>query len=177
MNISGWILTLFLTLTTIYHLGSKPILCQCSMAQLDIFNPSLHRCKNGKRYVSTSLTDLEPLGPCNDSFVDYLRVLFACINRGPCLDYSFALAVALLVSCLPFCTDTQTRILLHSLLNCIKMENGALGMTATLHPLLLLVIVVGIFTFNWNLNNGDGLWGPIIRYRRRNMGNGRFTAK
>ena len=176
MNISGWIMTLILLALTIYRvMVFDHTKCQYGI-ELPPFNSDIHRCSNGMRYHKETLADLPEtvLGPCFFSPMQHVYTFSRHMTDAHCTSYLFEIISVFLIFILPFLVDTQTRILFHTCLNAIALQEGKIVTNNLLSTGVLLVVVAGIFIFRWNLNNGDGMWGPFIRTRARGQ-NVRFV--
>lgn len=132
------------------------------------YDTSIHQCRNGKRY--TKGTDVSH-GDCRDTFTDYVVDLTKCISSGVCLSYVSIMLKMILILSLPYLTDIQTRLLVHAALNCISITtSNTVRCTSAINFLVAAVLLLGVFVFNWNIRNGDGFLGPVIRSRERTGG-------
>lgn len=170
MNITGWFFTLLMIFSSLKDFHSFTTTCDCSIKAMKAFDASIHVCKQGRRMHKTSAEDL---GDCRDSLWDYLRDLFYCASNGPCASFVLIFGKLLLIFCLPYLTDTPTRLLVHAVANSVKLTSTNVEMNGIFNLIICALLFLGYFVFHWNLRNGDGFMGPVVRARSRD-GSGRF---
>ena len=170
MNIIAWTITVLLGLVTFSNVINTPLKCPCRITPIATKNNPELTCHKGKLYSTKDSSYATSHGDCPPT--DFLASYLACLTSGQCLEYIVSALKFLLVLSLPFVLDHQSRLVAHAIINCIASEGGNLKLGSQSSLALLMFVLLGTYIFQWELRNGDGFLGPVVRAR---TGKGRFA--